>query len=104
MSSSAPFASNVVPFPGGLSSRKRTDLCSGAKFDLNGFYAGFNDRWAAYLRWRFVGGPIEVAAHFKISERAAQKWWQGIGGPRGDKLALALITLEGAQDQLLRAA
>jgi hypothetical protein len=103
MSSNSPFASNVVPFPGGQSSRKRTDLCSGGSFDLLRFYADFPDRWMAFLRAHF-DSPMSVAFHFGVTERAADKWWNGVGGPRGDKLAMALVTVRGAADQLLRAA
>jgi hypothetical protein len=96
-------ASNVVPFPCRLSQGKRADLCSGQSFDLLRFYADFPDRWMAFLRAQFPH-PVAVAFHFGVSERAAEKWWQGVGGPRGDKLAVALVTVPGAADVLLRAA
>ena len=92
--------SNVVPFPTRQSWGKVTDLGSGASFDRLRFYTDFPDRWMAFLRASFQG-PVAVAAHFGVSERAAEKWWQGVGGPRGDKLALALITVPGAASVLL---
>lgn len=95
--------SNVVPFPARLSSGKRADIRSGSDFDLVRFYADFPDRWMAFLRGHFAS-PIAVAFHFGVSERAAEKWWHGVGGPRGDKLAVALVTVPGAVDELVRAA
>lgn len=94
---------NVVAFPGRLSSGKRADLLSGQAFDLVRFYADFPDRWMMFLRAQFPN-PVAVAFHFGVSERAAEKWWHGVGGPRGDKLAVALVTVPGAADALLRAA
>lgn len=90
---------NVVPFPGRLSSGKRLDVCSGAAFDAHAFYADFPDYWAALLGQHF-GSAVDVAGHFRVTERAAAKWLDGIGGPRGDKLAMALLTLPGAMEGL----
>lgn len=86
----------VIPFPGKLSSGKRADLSSGQAFDLLRFQADFADAWMRFLRAEF-SGPIAVAFHFGVTERAASKWWDGIGGPRGDKVALALMTVPGAE-------
>lgn len=93
-------SANVIPFPGRLSSGKRADLGSGQGFDLLRYYADFPDRWMAFLRANFPG-PVAVAYHFGVTERAAAKWWDGIGGPRGDKLAVALMTIPGAGEALL---
>jgi hypothetical protein len=104
MSKSPPVAlSNVVPFPGKLSSGKRVDLSSGQSFDLHRAGAEFPDLWMAFLRGHFPN-PVAVAYHFGVTERAAEKWWNGVGGPRGDKVAVALRTVPGAADALLRAA
>ena len=101
MSKSPPVVpSNVVPFPGKLSSGKRADIRSGCAFDVHQFYTRFGDHWMDLLHKHF-DGPVDVASHFKTTERAAAKWWAGIGGPRGDKVALALMTLPGAADDLL---
>lgn len=75
----------------------------GKAFDLVQFYADFPDRWMEFLRAHFPS-PIAVAFHFGVSERAAEKWWHGIGGPRGDKVLVALRTVPGAEEDLLRAA
>ncbi|XAI95590.1 hypothetical protein [Nostoc phage Nsp-JY21] len=92
-------SATVIPFPGKLSSGKRADLSSGQGFDLLKFQTDFAERWMQFLRAQF-SGPVAVAYHFGVTERAAAKWWDGIGGPRGDKVALALITVPGA-DALL---
>ncbi|MFN7224453.1 MAG: hypothetical protein ACK4MS_10580 [Paracoccaceae bacterium] len=94
---------NVVPFPGKLSSGKRVDLRSGQAFDLYRAGVEFPDLWMAFLRGHFAN-PVSVAFHFGVTERAAEKWWNGVGGPRGDKVAVALRTVPGAADALLRAA
>lgn len=104
MSSRPPVsASNVVPFVGKQSFGKLSDQRSGEVVDLHRFRVAFNDRWMALLRARF-DSPVQVACYFGVTERAAQKWWDGIGGPRGAQVALALMTLDGAADHLLRVA
>lgn len=101
MSSASPvLPSNVIAFPARQSWGKRTDLCSGKSFDVNRFYADFPDRWMAFCQAEFPG-PVAVASHFDITERAAEKWLGGIGGPRGDKAVFALITVPGAARALL---
>lgn len=105
MSCEAPVlpSATVIPFPGKLSSGKRLDVRSGQEFDLHRAAAEFPDLWMAFLRAHFHN-PVAVAYHFNVTERAAAKWWDGIGGPRGDKVAVALRTVPGAADALLRAA
>ena len=93
----------VLPFVPRLSSGKRAAVQSGESFDLFRFSADFPDRWSGFLRAHFAG-PISVAAHFGVTERAAEKWWHGVGGPRGDKVAVALLTVPDAADHLLVAA
>ncbi len=48
-----------------------------------------------FLRGHFRS-HAEVAVVFGISERAAEKWWNGVGGPQGAKLAFAVEHLPGA--------
>ena len=101
MSSEFPLApSNVIAFPARQSWGKVTHLCSGQRFDRMRFYADFPDVWMAFLRAEFPG-PVAVAQHFGVTERGAEKWWHGCGGPRGDKAVLALITVPGAAQALL---
>lgn len=105
MSSQSPdhVSAKVIAFPGKLSSGKRVDLQSGQVFDLHRAAAAFPDQWMAFLHAHFQN-PVAVAYHFGVTERAAAKWWEGVGGPRGDKVAVALRTVPGAADLLLRAA
>lgn len=105
MSSQSPHhaSATVIPFPGKLSSGKRMDLVSGQVFDLHRAGAAFPDQWMAFLHAHFAS-PVAVAFHFGVTERAAAKWWEGVGGPRGDKVVVALRTVPGAVDDLLRAA
>lgn len=64
------------------------------------FYAAFPDRWRAFLHAQFRS-PFEVAAFFSVTEKAAEKWWHGIGGPQGAKVTYALEEIEGAADWLV---
>lgn len=57
-----------------------------------GFYSQFPDRWRKLLHGEFLDAA-EVAGFFKVSQKAAEKWWQGLGGPHGDKLDYALREL-----------
>jgi hypothetical protein len=66
-------------------------------------YAAFPDRWQAFLRAHFRNA-FEVAVFFSVTPKAAEKWWEGIGGPQGSKLAYALEEIEGAAAHLLKGA
>lgn len=59
--------------------------------DPDVIYAEFPDRWQRYLHDTFTS-PAKVARAFSVSEKAAKKWWDGIGGPHGDKVAYAVRT------------
>lgn len=48
----------------------------------------FPDRWMAFLHAHF-SGPAQVGFTFGVTEKAAEKWWHGMGGPQGAKVALA---------------
>lgn len=67
------------------------------------YYAGFPDRWQAFLRAHFRTA-FDVAVFFSVTPKAAEKWWDGIGGPHGSKLAYALEEIEGAAAHLLKGA
>lgn len=64
-------------------------------------YAGFADRWQAFLRAHFTSA-FDVAVFFSVTPKAAEKWWDGIGGPHGSKLAYALEEIKGAAAHLLK--
>jgi len=66
-------------------------------------YAQFPNRWRDFLHAFFLNAR-EVAGFFQISEKAADKWWAGIGGPQGAKLAYALEQVPGARAWLFGAA
>ncbi len=65
-------------------------------------YAGFPDRWRAWLHAHYRSAR-HVAQAFSVSERAAQKWWDGVGGVNGGKVAYAVRTQPGAAQYLFAA-
>jgi hypothetical protein len=70
----------------GLSSRKKSEVDFFDPYDIQ---RKFPDRWRAYLHAHFRS-HIAVAQFFQVCEKAARKWWDGVGGPRGDKIAVAM--------------
>ena len=60
----------------------------------------FPARWARFLRSHFAS-PLYVAAHFDITDRAARKWWEAVGGPRGEYVALAFAVWPDAARAIL---
>ena len=73
-----------------------------AMADPEACYAAFPDRWRAYLHSNFRTAR-HVAQAFFVSEKAAQKWWDGIGGPTGGKVAFAVARDPGAAQFLFAA-
>jgi hypothetical protein len=71
-------------------------------FDVLGFSAAFPDKWMGYLRANF-DDAVHVARTFRVSERAARKWWDGVGAARGDKVLIALRIHPEASQMLLAA-
>lgn len=65
-------------------------------------YQRFPDRWMRWLHCNFTDAR-KVARAFSVSERAAQKWWDGIGGVNGGKVAYAVRTWPGAAEFLFAA-
>jgi hypothetical protein len=63
-------------------------LNTGRRVDPLAVAAAFPDRWMGFLRANFTG-PVHVAHTFGVTEKAAQKWWTGIGAPHGSKVAVA---------------
>lgn len=82
----------------GQSSRAAHRQC-----DPLAYYAHFPDRWQAFLKAHFRSA-FDVAVFFNVTPKAAEKWWEGIGGPQGAKLAYALEEIEGAAQHLFRGA
>ena len=50
----------------------------------------FADRWRAFVR-RTERGASTGAAAYGVTPRAFDKWVSGEGGPRGDKVAIAVL-------------
>jgi len=63
-------------------------------------YAGFPDLWSAFLRAHFRS-PVDAASFFGVTERAARKWWEGVGGVTGARVVVALATIPTAQGWLV---
>jgi hypothetical protein len=74
----------------------------GQVVDRAAFFAAFADRWTSFHRSEFAG-PVDVAFHYGTTVRGAEKWLDGLGGARAEKLAWTLVTVPGAADRLLRA-
>lgn len=94
--------SNVVPLRPGVSPRKEADkgpafvsglgwavLSSLPKGRVLQIYGRAADDWMAFCH-AFFADPSEVQVVFRVSARAAEKWWQGVGGARVDKMMVAL--------------
>ena len=87
---------------GGVSSGNGSDLRSDHLVNIRllaarranplSFYCQFPDRWRDLMRAEFLDAG-EVAGFFRVSQKAAEKWWHGLGGPNGDKLDYALREL-----------
>ena len=72
------------------------------KMDPDDCYQRFPDRWMRWLHRNFAD-PHKVARAFGVSDRAAQKWWDGVGGVNGGKVAYAVRTWPGAAEFLFAA-
>ena len=86
-------------------STRSTELSLGKKFpapnlDPKDFCERFPSQWQAFLH-AYYRNQIEVALVYGVTEKAAEKWWNGVGGPRGAVIALAAtINPAGFQDFL----
>jgi len=68
--------------------------------DPRDFGQRFPGQWQAFLR-AFYRNPTEVAAVYGVTEKGAEKWWNGLGGPRGAVIAIAAtLNPAGFQDYL----
>lgn len=72
-------------------------------FDLHHYRIVFPDRWMEFLHAHFRD-HVHVAFVFGVSERAARKWWEGVGAPRAEFALAACKHIPGAADFLLEAA
>lgn len=70
---------------------------SGKPFDLHHFRAMFPDRWSQLIR-RHFRSTVEVAFFFSVDEKTARNWWEGVTGPSGHAVAIAVKMLPGALD------
>ena len=62
----------------------------------------FPARWQRYIQTNFRNTD-QVAQCFGVSERAARKWWDGEGGPKGAPVAMALVLHPESATQILLA-
>jgi hypothetical protein len=77
-------------------------LAPGRADDVIAFYAEFPDRWRAFLHAHFRDYR-HVSFFFGVTEKAAQKWWDGIGGVNAGKMAYACATIPTAPQWLYAA-
>ena len=75
----------------------------GQPFDLHRYRVVFPDRWMEFLHGHFRD-PVHVAFMFGVSERAARKWWEGVGAPRAEFALAACKHIPGAAEFLMEAA
>ena len=57
--------------------------------DLRAMFPGV---WSAWCRENFGNNPVQLAAAFRVSEKAARMWLAGISGPNGWAVAHAVAT------------
>jgi hypothetical protein len=85
-----------------LLSGQKSGAGAAARFDPEGFARAFPAKWQAFLHAHFRNS-IHVADTFGVTDRAARKWWDGVGGPNGAKVAQAHLMYP-AETQMLFAA
>lgn len=51
----------------------------------------FAERFMRFLHENFAN-PTQVAASFRVRERTAENWWNGVNAPSGAKVAWAYHT------------
>lgn len=85
LGAAAPYARRIVPH------------------DLEAVLRVFPDRWPALLKAHF-SSPVEVALFFRVSERAARKWWEGDTEPRARHMLRLVAERPDALPYLLQAA
>ena len=60
-------------------------------FDMHGLRRAFPDLWAKFLRDHFAGDALRIAVFFDVTPRAAEDWLNGVSGPRGAPVAMAVM-------------
>jgi hypothetical protein len=68
---------------------------TGKPFDLHHFRAVFPDQWSQLIR-RHFRSTVEVAYFFSVDEKTARNWWEGVTGPSGHAVAIAIRCLPDA--------
>lgn len=62
-----------------------------ARRDALRLMADAPELWMQFLHAHY-DDVAEVQVAYRVSARAAEKWWQGVGGARIDKLLIALVS------------
>lgn len=78
---------------------KSVGTFTGKPFDLHHFRAIFPDQWSRLIRQNFQC-TVHVACFFSVDEKTARNWWEGVTGPSGHAVAIAVRCLPGAIDML----
>lgn len=76
-------------FSSGLGSGRGSARALSPVDDPLRFAAMAPDLWMAFLH-RTCRGVPEVMVKYGVCERAARKWWEGVGGCRMDKVQIAM--------------
>jgi len=69
------------------------------KRDATTYRQMFTHRWSAFVRENFEG-PEHVAFVFRVDNKTARNWWDGINAPSGFAVAYAIQNFPAAQDTL----
>lgn len=70
---------------------------TGKPFDLHRFRTLFPGKWSDLIR-RHFRSTVEVAYFFSVDEKTARNWWEGVTGPSGHAVAIAMKCLPGAME------
>jgi hypothetical protein len=68
---------------------------TGKPFDLHRYRALFPDQWSQLIH-RHFSSTVEVAYFFSVDEKTARNWWEGVTGPSGHAVAIAIRCLPDA--------
>ena len=78
---------------------------SAGKFPVNPrqFYSVFRDRWPEFVKANFRNST-EAASFFGVDEKTARGWIEGHTAPRGQVVALTIVTMPEQSKQFLTGA
>ncbi len=62
----------------------------GRALDPHKMAVEFPDRWRALMHSQYQGRVPLIMSVFQVCEKTATKWLNGLGGCRGDKVAIAM--------------